>query len=251
MDVVGLVSKYVAGGFDGTLIVEPGQVVTLEANRQYEFIDVVVQSGGKLTVNPYDRHSQSGGTLILRALKSVVVEYGGQINLFGKGYRGGRDYSVFGGGGGYGTRGESNTALRRLQNGGDVYGDETLSVLHLGSGGGGGFGQVPGGNGGGAIKIECVRLRVDGEIKCNGGHCIQYTSGGGSGGSIFLRCHRFEMSQSGSIQACGGKNRWKKEERQRGGEGGDGRIRILTNDDTANIQRLARRGQIVPKPYIG
>lgn len=111
--------------------------------------------------------------------------------------------------------------------------------------------QVQGGHGGGAIKIECVRLKIDGEIIANGGHCAQYTAGAGSGGSIFLRCHRFEMSKSGNIEACGGKNRWKKENRQRGGEGGDGRIRILTNHDTANIRKLSKRRQITPRPYIG
>lgn len=142
VDVIGLVSKYVAGGFDGNLIVGPGQIITLQADRQYEFINICVRTGGVLTVNAYEPRKRSGGTLLIRALKSVVIERGGKISVFSKGYRGGREFSIFGGGGGYGTRGESNTALRKYDNGGHVYGDELLTELHLGAGGGGGFGQV-------------------------------------------------------------------------------------------------------------
>ncbi|KAL3836098.1 hypothetical protein ACJMK2_021551, partial [Sinanodonta woodiana] len=75
-----------------------------------------------------------------------------------------------GGGGGYGTKGSLGVATfgdrSGLGSGGRVYGDQTLSVLYMGSGGGSGgnakdLSSNPkggrGGNGGGAIRLVAMR----------------------------------------------------------------------------------------------
>jgi hypothetical protein len=74
-----------------------------------------------------------------------------------------------GGGGGYGTSGEyahqSNGDTANAAAGGAAYGDETISTLYLGSGGGS-SGSVSagarGGNGGGSIQIIADQIIVNG-----------------------------------------------------------------------------------------
>lgn len=135
-----------------------------------------------------------------------------------------------------------------------------MSTLYLGSGGGSGhpyFDTVgyPGGNGGGAIKVTANKIVVEcsGEISANGQNApsvngAQYVSGGGggSGGSIYLKCKQF--INEGQVSAKGGTGAAKGDQGQhwgicsKGGNGGDGRIRI-------DASSLDRTGTI--RPCIG
>ena len=117
--------------------------------------------------------------------------------------------------------------------GGKQYGYPDLRVLYLGSGGWGCHSRE-GGNGGGALKIECINLILNdnASITSNGG-CDgnDYDTGSGSGGSIFIVGHHIIMKQDSIIEAKGGD-----EHKLIGdgfnkpiGKGGMGRIRIDFN----------------------
>eukprot|EP00490_Sorites_sp_Unknown_P029670 CAMPEP_0114658388 /NCGR_PEP_ID=MMETSP0191-20121206/15653_1 /TAXON_ID=126664 /ORGANISM="Sorites sp." /LENGTH=227 /DNA_ID=CAMNT_0001880271 /DNA_START=581 /DNA_END=1261 /DNA_ORIENTATION=- len=172
---------------------------------------------------------------------SVNNNYGGG----GAGHGSPKFGSTGGGGGGYGTRGDNGETLKYRSNtfnggiGGDTYGDPSLKVLHLGSGGGSGhpsynYNGYKGGNGGGAIKIITDKLVIEknGWIICDGesGSFVRRQplvsgNGGGSGGSIHIICEQLE--NDGVIRAKGGKGSDKgKYECSNGGKGGYGRIRI-------------------------
>ncbi len=122
-----------------------------------------------------------------------------------------------------------------------TYGDKALSILHLGSGGGG-WRSHYGSRGGGALQIECVNFENDGNIKVNGDSPIAY-GGAGSGGSILIICQYFQLNindkKSCYIHVKGGYIRQSR-------KGGDGRIRIKTE---ANVNKYV--DQIEPVPYIG
>ena len=125
-----------------------------------------------------------------------------------------------------------------------------MSVLHLGSGGGGY--REKGGNGGGALKIECVKFINNGQITVNGDNVKYDITGCGSGGSIFIVCDEFIMNsndpKNNIIHACGGKH---KEVHGFGGDGGDGRIRIKSLKNISIIKNCVSCYQIKPQPYIG
>eukprot|EP01083_Nonionella_stella_P070333 188115_1 len=223
--------------------------------------DLVVHKGGRITVCGL---GYAGGTR---------YESGDSANSFGalgqtennKGGGGGsKTYELgCGGGGGYGTPGEdgcsgkgfgfiSGTNKTKYREGidgrgGSAYGDDTLSVVHYGSGGGGGdYGDSKGGNGGGIIIIDCQKdiiMEEHSALQANG-HCGKYDSdGSGSGGSIFIHCKSLSMNQTAKIEACGGKNNLK----GHGGNGGDGRIRIKCETKDIACNKL----DITPRPHIG
>eukprot|EP01084_Bolivina_argentea_P054431 99819_1 len=276
LDVIKIISSY-AQGKDGTLIVSQNKTIILDHLNQeykYEFTNVVIKSGGTLTVHAWNPCSNKGGKLLITAMISFVIEKGGMINLDAIGYEGGKscqtgesymspqrsqgEHNIGGGGGGgytcygggYGTPGNTNSYHgRRYDNGGIVYGNKELSVLHLGSGGG-----DSGGNGGGALKIECVKFKNNGMISCNGGNVDYYASGCGSGGSIMIVCEEFIMDSDDTIncyiRACGGKNTGIGNRTEHGGEGGDGRIRIKSSNNLW-IKQCVESEQIMPQPYIG
>eukprot|EP01084_Bolivina_argentea_P256731 432346_1 len=193
----------------------------------------------------------------MEAMTYFIIKKGGKILLDAKGYKGGNGngwsggtyksptkynrcnppgggggggWTAYGGGGGYGTRGATSTfASQDGDNGGGIYGDETFSddIIYLGSGGGSCTGI--GGNGGGALKIKCVRFENYGQICVNGGNATSYNDGGGSGGSVFIVSQEFVMDVNKSnscIHACGGRNIFPVDETGKGGYGGYGRIRI-------------------------
>eukprot|EP01084_Bolivina_argentea_P051903 95403_1 len=118
-----------------------------------------------------------------------------------------------GGGAGYGTKGddgyideESNEYTDNKNKngfGGNCYGNKYLSKLYLGSGGGGSQCNL-GGDGAGAIFIECQNLINYGSITANGGDSM-IGAGAGSGGSIYCTVHKsIIMNNESLIQAKGG-----------------------------------------------
>ncbi len=167
---------------------------------------------------------------------------------------------------------------------GPTYGDEGLSVLIGGSGGGGGSGRDAGGNdgscsgcggdqncyqgqcgggatwsgdgiangfdvpggsgggGGGAIQISAGgSLTIRGQLSANGGDGgygeFSGAGGGGSGGSIDLSAFGEVLLDGGSASVLGGRGALITCSNQagdaRGGDGGDGRIRIASSTGLA------------------
>ena len=139
---------------------------------------------------------------------------------------------------------------------GECYGDKELSILYRGSGGGGYYPDDindnerlkcarHGGNGGGALKLECYgRIIFNGisTISCNGMDGA-VNAGNGSGGSIHIvvmNGDRIEMNEQSVICAKGGNDK-----------GGVGRIRIqYLNGNKESCQDLTMFS-ILPTPYIG
>ena len=138
------------------------------------------------------------------------------------------------GGGGDGTEGKHATNSKKTgSEGGQCYGDETLSRVNLCSGGGCGS-EICKNHiesiGGDAIIIECdesIVISKGASIMANGENEKHfYGSGCGSGGSIFLKAPK--IVNDGLIQAIGGINR-----NGNGGYGaGMGRIRIDCEKDS-------------------
>lgn len=152
-----------------------------------------------------------------------------------------------GGGGSFGTEGttghdgysaEDNQSPYRQP--GTVYGDVELAVFEGGSGGGAGGDHEPhaaagtGGGGGGAVRIIASQIEIteSGIVSCrggNGGDALDNNwsaaGGAGSGGAIWLRATSLDIS--GALDATGGTGGWAPVlYGGRGGNGGDGRIRL-------------------------
>ncbi|NQT23560.1 MAG: hypothetical protein HQ579_09025, partial [Candidatus Omnitrophica bacterium] len=251
-------------GSDGVL--EVFSTLLIEGTKNYE--SVYVAPGATLLLRHWD--GQTGGEAIIKCQGDFIIE--GAIDAVGKGYRGGtgaynagypgaqgESYTgqgtgsitnnaggggggvpgipdVCGGsagaGGGYGTPGGTHSTSFGIAIGGQVYGDAELSVLHKGSGGGGGaicsitqIGGGAGGAGGGAIKILAHDITVgqEGYINADGGNGSPSGGygcggGGGSGGSVWLIGENIDIN--GYVTANGGQGA------DSGKNGGDGRIRM-------------------------
>lgn len=177
--------------------------------------------------------------------------------------------STGGAGAGYGTAGQDaqpNTFEGKSNAGGQAgccYGDEKLSVLHLGSGGGAGHpgndAKAVAGNGGagaGALLIVAKRINITktGRITADGarggdGRGVGASGGGGgSGGSIWLEAD--EMTINGTVRAHGGGAGAKGQGNRcsAGGAGGHGHIRIVC---PAAARHIDDRAFIHPAPYLG
>ncbi|KAJ5078390.1 bonus isoform c-related [Anaeramoeba ignava] len=153
-----------------------------------------------------------------------------------------------GGGGGYGAKGDDAEPNRYSgqvhpgAKGGETYGDEKITELYMGSGGGSGHpysnGQTKGkgGNGGGALLLQARLVLNEGEIICDGEkgedsvpNTYGSGGGGGSGGSILFITKL--LINNGSISAKGGEKGIANYSsspgiNSSGGKGGDGRIAI-------------------------
>lgn len=152
--------------------------VELDCKNAYEFSAVIVKSGGILTVKGWDGNENTG-YLNLIVSGNVIVEEGGQINLTGRGYRGGascgisersssdgespqgcagkggkasaRFGSTGGGGGGLGTNGfdaDPNRFKEEVHPGG-VGGKKLQEKLDRNS-------MLARGSGGGKIYSDCI-----------------------------------------------------------------------------------------------
>jgi len=94
------------------------------------------------------------------------------------------------------------------------------------------------------------RLINKGVIECNGGRASEYGSGGGSGGSVLIDVlSEDESCIFGCIEAIGGMGmRLKGVTKNRGGDGGNGRI-CINNQKLAQSPNVST-GQIRPSPLI-
>ena len=282
-DIKLLLIKYLKSA----LIVESGTTVTLYSDVYHEFEHILIRSNGVLTVEGWNRKNNKGGKLLIKTDNDITIEAKGQINVNCKGYQGGyfceqgesytgkgeknntaangggggggkgsksSGYSKCrGGGAGYGTKGNDVTDGKKVTNGGNIYGDKYLTMLYLGSGGGGGYNNgisdtESGGNGGGVIDVQCggnIIMAKESVICANGGNSV--FGGGGSGGTIKLKCkgiqgHLRKGFEGGCcIKAIGGYNKDRK-------YAGYGRIRVSVSDNKEEAKVL--NGNVSPKPVV-
>eukprot|EP01084_Bolivina_argentea_P320066 555272_1 len=272
-------------GVDGHLIVPKYGRITLDKQCMYQFSSILINENGTLKCSPRQ-------TIHIMCFGDVIIERNGQINFDGMGYCGGSEnckgesyenectrccclnydggggggsWCGSGGGGSYGSCGQCGGCdscfcccwhccfCCNYGWNGCKYGNKKLSVLHLGSGGGGGdrgagidCAAPQGGNGGGAIRLQCfgtIILKQEARMSCNGISGIG-DSGGGSGGSIHIIINdknNIEMDMTAKISAKGGASNQ---------DGGDGRIRIECLMRHKN-KILRDNYNIRPQPYIG
>ena len=149
-----------------------------------------------------------------------------------------------GGGAGYGgIGGRSSTGLA----GGVSYGSITAPV-DLGSGGGASEygGPVPGGSGGGAIRLTVgVTLTLDGELTADGGDGQTQPArgaGGGSGGSIYVTAGTLAGADTGSISTDGGIGGINSGKHGGGGAGGRIAVYYTTNTFAGTLSSVGGSG---------
>ncbi len=190
---------------------------------------------------------------------NLTILPGGQINVSGRGYKGGdTSKNGYGPGGGTGStwvpHGAGHGGYGGRMNGFDwqfggvTYGNP-LSPETPGSGGGGST-QAPGTAGGGAVRIAASgRVTVGGDMIADGIPDNKVRAGTGSGGSIYITCRT--LVGSGRISASGGRATYTGTE---AGSGGGGRIAVV-NDSSAqayeakpSLTFLATEGLRVSNP---
>ncbi len=197
-------------------------------------------------------HATNGAPLKITAA-NVTVAKGGLICGDERGYFGreapwpaygigaGLDYSTtHGSGAGHGGAGGYSYSAKP---GGIAYGLR-LAPLAPGSGGGG---LNFGGHGGAAIWIVTPGvLRIDGEIRSNGGALREDFNGGGSGGGILLAARRIVGGTNGMIRADGANGNYY------GGAGAGGRIACWLGISEAYSNKLisgeVTEQTMAPKP---
>lgn len=246
-----------------------------QAIKVPQYRAVTVQSGGTLTAPAWD--GQTGGMLVFRVRDNLTVDgtinmtgkgfLGGSGGYrcgchayAGESYNGttpnccsngcsvpandggggnGADYagsSAGGCGAGYGTPGSIPPFGKDMH--GAAYGTPDLSVIFLGSGGGGGYQDWEcsggpggaGGRGGGIVLVSARQAQVNGSLISNGNSGVDKPSwpgdggGGGSGGSVLVRTQVADVGTD--VAALGGAGGLGQDPGQNGAPGGVGRIRL-------------------------
>jgi Bacterial Ig domain/Bacterial Ig-like domain (group 2) len=176
---------------------------------------------------------------------TVEVTSSGRIDVGGRGYLGGRHgsnsgqddgrtldnalgsmYRSGGSHGGLGAVHESGVPC-------GTYGNPTDPAA-LGSGGSDGSSNVPGGDGGGWVRIVADSMSVDGEIAANGSDGGNNGAGSGSGGTINITTG--SLSGTGFIRANGAAH-------EVGGGGGRVAVRYTTLTlDSSHVEAFGGRG---------
>ena len=200
-----------------TLPIPPGYVFDniILRNNARVIADDPLQVAGELRLESGSilSHSVNVTSGLTINARRVSIDATSKIDVSEKGYLGGKrgtttcsGYTLnglsgptkYGGGtyGGMGAAGESGTGLN------PVYGDPKEPV-HLGTGGGCGGWDSPGGNGGGRVIINAAEeVKVLGSILAVGGTGDDHSAGDGSGGSIKISTSL--IRGSGIISARGG-----------------------------------------------
>jgi hypothetical protein len=153
----------------------------------------------------------------------LIIDANSRIDVTGRGYMGGRDYSErgrtqnnafgsdAGAGGSYGgLGGHYSTSVPNA-----VYGN-SANPAEIGSGGGA-WANEDGGDGGGLIIIAASNITLNGQIIANGGESAGSIAGDGSGGAVNIETGT--LTGTGNIYANGGGN-------GSGVGGGGGRIAV-------------------------
>lgn len=282
------VPKYpqkVSYSYGGMAVLFVTGTLTIEKGGKIDLTGCGYKGGGPVA------NSHNGTAYQGDSPQGAGVQQGGPNGGGGGAGHGSASYGSAGaGGGGYGSPGSASApnlysgANHPGGQGGGVYGDEEISVIHMGAGGGSGHpylytqGDVSdvggdGGRGGGALLLIVNKLVVKekGIIQCDGNSGEmgrQYGSGGGggAGGSIKIIIVNSSVStpaivlgkgasitaiggQAGMIDAqargCNGIN-------STGGAGGEGRIALFFVRSA--VQKRTQSKELVkairPKPFI-
>ena len=184
-------------GDGGQLVLTSAGGTSLSKKAEYNFRNITVDGGGVIKI---DYHMMNQGpsplfeTVSLSASDSFIVHTGGRVHSDSQGFFGsaglpvascrasingrgcGRSGTAGGGGGAYGGFGGAGLSAE----GGRHYGDAVLPS-EPGSGGGGCFRHVVGGDGGGILLITASHMKIDGSVSANGGPGDGAGAGGGSG----------------------------------------------------------------------
>lgn len=215
-------------------------------NGDYVYDMFTVAAGHTVTLTP--------GVSSTIAARLINVE--GTIDGTGAGYAGGGNGQAGtgpggggtstnsgAGGGGYGGPGGSGglDPGDTPGAGGAAYGDPTLPIIDMGSGGGGSTDGL-GGNGGGAVALVARRIAVSGSITMDGGAGDGATgslrsTGGGAGGGILV--FGYDLSLTGLFSARGGAGGANGDvNADDGGGGGGGRVKFFSErnvDDMSTV----------------
>lgn len=137
---------------------------------------------------------------------------------------------------------------------GQVYGDDNISELYLGSGGGASF-RCGAGRGGGALLLITNSLVNKGRIECNGADAKEWGSGGGSGGSIVIDILGEKECIIGVVEAKGGigarMHGFMRSDK--GGDGGNGRVCIVVKQHahyTIDLEKVKPRPSFSFEPRL-
>ena len=196
-------------GNGGQLVLTSAGGTSLSEKSDYNFRNIAVDEGGVIKID-YHLMNQSPSplfeTVSLSALDSFIVNAGGRVHSDSQGFFGsvglpvscsasingrgcGQSGTAGGGGGAYG--GFGGPGLSAV--GGSHYGD-AVQPLEPGSGGGGCFRQVLGGDGGGVLFITASNMKIDGSLSANGGPGDGAGAGGGSGMPLLYILYRDDVA---------------------------------------------------------
>ena len=232
LKIIGVFGRVTVKGWDNK--------TNADGNLLFHCRKLILENGASIKVDGKgykagDKKHPQGYSIGNNSLKYKINsnELLNKANIGGGGMSCGGFQDEHGGGGGYGSAGQRG--VRGKAQGGNIYGDARKFQLngnnvHLGSGGGCGGDVLNwyfGGNGGGAIVIECDDAIIIGKgctISANGDRGHDYRGGCGSGGSIYL--HAPIIINDGTVTAIGGSWLWGMGS---GGPGGIGRIRVDCN----------------------
>ena len=224
------------GTTDDNIVNQPVQL-----QRVPNYNNVTINAGVSVYPGETGRDNTPGGVLFMRVLGTLTIN--GTLHADGRGGDGGFRYpdNPHGLGVGRGVAGYNGQGGVYAVAGGkptwggvintNIYGDQEITDLHIGSGGGrGDDGGNPtaqnAGDGGGAVYVHATTLTIGGtgSVLCKGDNGAGYGGqggGGGSGGSIKLIVGTY--NQSGTLTAEGGTAV------TNGGPGAVGRIAVYAN----------------------
>ena len=252
--LVSVLIGYVYEDADSLIVIDDSLVIC--GTHQYN-IKVHITNKGILKVTQWSGAADSTGWLLLNA-PLILIQDSSSINGSKTGYRGGNNSHPdgygpgygeagsisggAGGGAGYGGNGGNGSGIPGM--GGNPYGNNSDTLIEMGSGGGAGrLGAVEGfgGNGGANIYLRAQKINIDSSyIETNGENGDSagiVAGGGGSGGGIMIWADSTVIHNS-EINADGGEGGHADIYGGYGGGGaGGGRIKIFytTSLDTSDI----------------
>ena len=191
------------------------------------------------TYNKADQELTTGLGTVLN-LHALVIEEGGLVSGYGKGYTryskcpSATDPGGSARGGSHAGRGGTVSAsTSRLA----AFDRPYAPVM---PGGGGGNGSATGYVGGGAFRISATTVRLDGTIMSDGNYSAANV-GGAAGGSVFLLCDDLEIGPAAMLSASG---RYAGQNNAPAGGGGGGRIAIALGLTQAQSAALVADGNL-------
>ena len=250
--IFSLVFGYVYEDSDSLIVQNDSLVIC--GDHQYN-IKVHISNAGKLKVRQWSAADSTGWLLLNAPL--ILIQDSSSVNGSKTGYMGGNNTHPdgygpgygeagsisggAGGGAGYGGDGGNGGGIPGM--GGNPYGNNSDTLIEMGSGGGAGrLSAVEGwgGNGGANIYLRAQKINIDSSyIETNGENgdsAAMVAGGGGSGGGIMIWADSTVIHNS-EINADGGEGGHAIYGGYGGGGAGGGRIKIFytTSLDTSDI----------------